>query len=177
MITDNIKSTIRGINKASDITTSTMGGSGKNVILSNLKDLVFTKDGVSVAEKIRFDDVEENIGARLLINAANKTVSQCGDGTTTTSLFIKHIVNNMFRDIEEVEDIGNYIEQRKEELQTVINDIYAKAIKMESIDDILHVAYTSSKSMVIANLIKDIYTKTGFKANITVEKSQYSNST
>jgi chaperonin GroEL len=42
----------------------------------------FTKDGVSVAREIILPDKAENIGALLLIQAANKQVMETGDGTT-----------------------------------------------------------------------------------------------
>ena len=70
---------LSGLERASKIITSTMGGTGKNVLMYEDGDLHFTKDGVSVAKKIKFVDTKEDIGAQLLINACNSTVKECGD--------------------------------------------------------------------------------------------------
>ena len=134
IINNELTAIIEGINISSDVVISTMGGSGKNVILNNpiINELKFTKDGVSVAKDIKLSNPEQNIGANLLINAANKTVEQCGDGTTTTILFIKALVNAAFnRDIEDknefIDNLDTFIEQF-EALLTL------QSKKIESID-------------------------------------------
>ena len=81
--TDSINNVLEGIKEAAKIITSTMGGTGKNVLIFENGDLHFTKDGVSVAKKIKFTNKEKDAGAQLLINAANNTVLQCGDRNYT----------------------------------------------------------------------------------------------
>lgn len=41
-----------------------------------------TKDGVTVAKAIEFEDPVENMGAQLIRNVANKTNDIAGDGKT-----------------------------------------------------------------------------------------------
>jgi chaperonin GroEL len=41
-----------------------------------------TKDGVTVAEDIELSDKNENLGAKLVREAASKTSKVAGDGTT-----------------------------------------------------------------------------------------------
>ena len=53
---NDLQSLLNGLNKAADIITSTMGGTGKNVLLFENRNLFFTKDGVSVAKKIMFSN-------------------------------------------------------------------------------------------------------------------------
>lgn len=48
---DSVQKVLEGIRKASNIITSTMGGSGKNILMFENKILQWTKDGVSVAKK------------------------------------------------------------------------------------------------------------------------------
>ena len=71
---------INGVCKAAEIITSTMGAEGKTVAIYDNEQLRFTKDGVTVARNIQFDDPFENIGAKILISAANETVRNVGDG-------------------------------------------------------------------------------------------------
>ena len=45
-----------------------------------------TKDGVTVAEEIELKDKTENMGAKLVKEAASKTSDAAGDGTTTATV-------------------------------------------------------------------------------------------
>lgn len=180
-IETNLQQIKEGLNLAADIIISTMGGSGKNVIISkpdeltNLNDINFTKDGVSVARNIIFQDPIHNIGASLLINAANKTVEQCGDGTTATVLFIKSLINSDY--LETIDDKNEFLEDIDMfliEFEKIVNE---QSKQVESIEDIYRIAVTSCKSPKIANLIKEIYTKTGFTAEISLEESRISDTT
>lgn len=175
VISNDLKNIVDGINRASDVVISTMGGSGKNVILNDRSELKFTKDGVSVAKQLRFPDAEENIGANLLINAANKTVEQCGDGTTGTILFIKALVNSAFiKDIEDKNEFIDNLDAFLEEFEAIMKQ---QARKIDNIDEVYRIALTSCKSATVANLIKEIYTKTGFDANISLEESKIADRT
>jgi len=170
--TDKIAGVLEGVRKASNIITSTMGGVGKNVLMYEKGDLSFTKDGVSVAKKIQFNDSEMDAGAQLLINTTNKTVSECGDGTTLTSLLTNEFVSRLFKECENqpVNDLLDYVRTEIENITTQLQD---SSTKIESYDDIYKIALTSSKSHNIASLIEQIYRKTGFGARISVELSQH----
>lgn len=174
--TDNLQKVRIGINKSADVIVSTMGGLGKNVLIFDTNKMTFTKDGVSVANNIKFSDPEENAGARLLINAANKTVEQCGDGTTLTSLFVREFMNRMISEIQN-RPINEVIEETRDAINQIIEKLNARAIKIESLEDISRIANTSAKSSRIALLIEEIYRKTGFKANITVELPKHNDKT
>ena len=52
-----------------------------------------TKDGVTVANSITLQDPLENIGATLIKQAAQRTVSDAGDGTTTATVLAKAILD------------------------------------------------------------------------------------
>ncbi len=83
-----------GIEKLTKAVSSTLGASGKCVILEDhLGKPVITKDGVSVADNITLLDPVENMGAVLLREAARKTVSEAGDGTTTATVLAKAIID------------------------------------------------------------------------------------
>jgi len=89
---------IEGINKANKAVASTMGPNGTTVIIPNSKSYntyKVTKDGVSVINSIKLKDPIENIGAELLRQAANKTVEEAGDGTTTATVLATAFVNNL----------------------------------------------------------------------------------
>jgi chaperonin GroEL len=85
---------LTGVEKLTNAVGSTLGASGKCVILedSNGKPQI-TKDGVTVANSITLQDPLENIGATLIKQAAQRTVSDAGDGTTTATVLAKAILD------------------------------------------------------------------------------------
>ena len=173
---DSTKGVLNGIVKAADIITSTMGGSGKNVLMFEKKNLQFTKDGVSVAKKIQFKDPEEDAGAQMLITAANKTVNECGDGTTLTSLFTKEFVSRLFT-ICETNPINETLDLWRNQIQLVVDELVKRSTKIESLDDIYNIALTSCKNERLAKYIYEIYRKVGLKASISVQLSDHSPAT
>lgn len=86
-----------GIEKLSRAVSSTLGASGKCVLLEDSSGRpVITKDGVSVADSIILLDPVENMGATLLKEAARKTVREAGDGTTTATVLAHAILKNAY---------------------------------------------------------------------------------
>jgi chaperonin GroEL len=84
---------LKGIDKLTNAVSSTLGASGKCVILEDQHGQPsITKDGVTVAEAITLLDPVENIGATLLKDAARKTVKEAGDGTTTATVLANEIL-------------------------------------------------------------------------------------
>ena len=77
----------KGIEKLTKAVSSTLGASGKCVIMEDNSGVpIITKDGVTVANAIILRDPVENMGATLLKEAARKTVREAGDGTTTATV-------------------------------------------------------------------------------------------
>ncbi len=83
----------KGIEKLTNAVSSTLGASGKCVILEDKQgNPIITKDGVTVADSIVLLDPVENIGATLIKEAARKTVKEAGDGTTTATVLAHDIL-------------------------------------------------------------------------------------
>jgi len=170
---NSVNGVLNGIKKASDIITSTMGGSGKNVLMFENKVLQFTKDGVSVAKKIQFKDQEEDAGAQMLITAANKTVRECGDGTTLTSLFTQEFVSRLFS-LCENGDVNQILTEWETDVNEVISTLRSRSQKIDKVEHRYNIALTSCKNDVLARLIHEIYRKVGLKASISVQLSSES---
>ena len=85
---------LTGVEKLTNAVGSTLGASGKRVILEDSNGAPqITKDGVTVANSIILQDPLENIGATLIKQAAQRTVSDAGDGTTTATVLAKAILD------------------------------------------------------------------------------------
>ena len=87
-----------GITKLTQAVSSTLGASGKCVMLEDSTGKpIITKDGVTVADSITLLDPVENMGATLLKEAARKTVKEAGDGTTTATVLAHAILEEAYK--------------------------------------------------------------------------------
>jgi chaperonin GroEL len=92
---------LTGVEKLTNAVGSTLGASGKCVILEDANGMPqITKDGVTVANSITLQDSLENIGATLIKQAAQRTVSDAGDGTTTATILAKAILDEAYKHSE-----------------------------------------------------------------------------
>jgi len=101
-----------GINKLTKAVSSTLGASGRCVIMEdNAGKPIITKDGVTVADTITLLDPVENMGARLLKEAARKTVQEAGDGTTTATVLAHAILNKASKHNETPREVKTGIDE------------------------------------------------------------------
>ena len=82
-----------GVDTLADAVGATLGPRGRNVILKthNQRPLI-TKDGVTVARFVDFEDPFENLGAQVIKQASEVTNATAGDGTTTSTLLARAIL-------------------------------------------------------------------------------------
>src|SRR5204862_7310720 len=81
------QSLLAGVEKLARAVKATLGPRGRNAVLDkSWGGPTVTKDGVSVAEEIELRDKAENMGARLVKEAASKSSDEAGDGTTTATV-------------------------------------------------------------------------------------------
>jgi chaperonin GroEL len=145
---------INGVNKLNRAVSSTMGPNGKNLIIPDRTNGKYkvTKDGVSGAREIFFKDPIENIGAQLAKQAAEKTVEDAGDGTTTATVLMTAFVNNL-KDFNSV-DINKAFD---EIIPKVIEQLKLNSRELKH-EDIKHVASISANNdLQIGELIQQAY--------------------
>jgi chaperonin GroEL len=110
-----------GIEKLTKAVSSTLGASGKCVILEDGSgNPQITKDGVTVANSIILLDPVENLGSKLIKEAARKTVTEAGDGTTTATVLAHAILKEAYKVLEQ---------ENPRQLKNGINDAVEKVVK------------------------------------------------
>jgi chaperonin GroEL len=85
-----------GVDAIADAVQSTLGPKGLTVLMesrSHVGGVTSTKDGVSVAKQIILEDNVANLGAKVLKEACKRTADNAGDGTTTSIVIARAIVD------------------------------------------------------------------------------------
>uniref|UniRef100_A0A7S2WK37 Heat shock protein 60 n=1 Tax=Eucampia antarctica TaxID=49252 RepID=A0A7S2WK37_9STRA len=83
---------LAGVDLLADAVQVTLGPKGRNAIIAQPYGAPkITKDGVTVAKAIDFEDNFENMGAQLVKSVASKTNDTAGDGTTTATILARAI--------------------------------------------------------------------------------------
>jgi chaperonin GroEL len=164
--TDNLNLILEGINLSSDMVKSTMGANGK-LVLINDEELRFTKDGVSVAKNIKFEDVFKDIGAEIVKTTAGKTVAAVGDGTTCTTVLLQSFANSLLN--KDIDNIREELDLIETEISNVLDYLNKSAIPVSTIEDIKSIATIASDSEEMGTLIADTYEKTGMDSLVSLE--------
>lgn len=164
---------IKGVNLLADAVATTLGPRGRNVALDKKWGAPnVVHDGVSVAKEIELDDKAQNMGAQLLKEAASKTNDVAGDGTTTSTVVARDIVNQGFDIISSSnmnpmllkEQIDNGVSQVLEQIKSMSTPV--------SGDDVLKVATISAQNEEIGKLIAESLKKVGNDGIVTVEEGK-----
>jgi len=162
-----------GMNMVANAVSSTLGPKGRNVAIDRkFGSPSITHDGVSVAKEIELEDPFENMGAQLLKEAASKTNDIAGDGTTTSTVLAHAIVNEGLKALEA--GYNPMLLKRGIELatETVVAELKKNSVKIDTKEDIGHVATNSAADAEIGDLIAKVMDKVGKDGVITVEESK-----
>ena len=94
------KALLEGVTKLARAVKVTLGPRGRNAVIDKgWGSPTITKDGVTVAEEVDLKDKYENIGAKLVKEAASKTSDVAGDGTTTATVLAEAIFKEGYRSL------------------------------------------------------------------------------
>jgi len=171
---DSRKKLIDGVNQLADAVVTTLGPNGRNVVIQSEQGVPqSTKDGVTVAKAIVFEDTVENTGAQMVKQAAIKTAEQAGDGTTTSTLLAREIVNAGRR----YSDKGHNIVEVKRGIDKCVKAHVAKLREMSqdisSEEQLRQVATISANNdEEVGELIATAMEKVGRDGVVTIEESR-----
>ena len=132
-----------------------------------------TKDGVTVAEEIELKDKFENIGAKLVKEAASKTSDVAGDGTTTATVLAEAIFKEGYRNLAAGADAMAPARGIRKAVDAVIENLKKQSKPINGKADIASVATISANNdREIGEIMADAFEKVGKDGVITVEEGK-----
>ena len=163
-----------GLSVVADSASVTLGPAGRNVaIAQNYGPTRITKDGVTVCKSIFLSDGAENEGAKMMINASEKTNRNAGDATTTTCVIAKAIAEEGLKLIAKgvkSTDIKRGIDSAVEQ---IVEDLKKHSKEVFGNDDILNIATVSANGdTTVGKFISDAMEKVGKTGVVTVEEGK-----
>src|SRR5690349_8056335 len=91
---------LRGATQLADAIRVTLGPRSKSVLIEKKWGApIICNDGVTIAKEFDLRDAEENLGARMLRQAAEKTGEMVGDGTSTATILAHAIFADGLRNV------------------------------------------------------------------------------
>ena len=165
---------LNGVNKLADAVGATLGPRGRNVILKghNQRPLI-TKDGVTVARFVQFQDLFEDLGAQVIKQASEVTNVTAGDGTTTATLFARAILSRAqthlasgASPVEIKKGIDLAVEAIIQELETQSRPVSTKA----EIEQVATISANGDKG--IGKLIANAVDQVGKGGAITIQEAK-----
>ncbi len=168
------KSLLEGVTKLARAVKVTLGPRGRNAVIDKgWGSPTVTKDGVTVAEEVELKDKFENIGAKLVKEAASKTSDVAGDGTTTATVLAEAIFKEGFKAISSGTDAMALARGVRRAVEAVSADLARQSRKIKGKDDIQSVASISANNdLEIGKIMADAFEKVGKDGVITVEEGK-----
>lgn len=165
---------LRGAGALNDAVRVTLGPKSKSVLIQKKWGIpIVCNDGVTIAKEIDLKDPEENLGAQMLRQAAERTGDAVGDGTSTSTLLAHAILADGIRnvvagasgiDIKRGLDRGASI---------VVEQLKKMSVPVKTRRDKVQVATLSAHNDAsIGELVADAMDQIGDEGVITVEESQ-----
>jgi chaperonin GroEL len=165
---------LQGVDKLAKAVAITMGPTGRNVIINkSFGGPTVTKDGVTVAKEIELEDRFENMGAKLVVEVAQKTSDIAGDGTTTATVLARNIFREGLRNIVAGSNpmairrgIDKGVDAAVEYLFSIAKPVTSKA-EIASVG-----AISANNDMAIGQQLADALERVGKDGVITVEEGK-----
>lgn len=163
-----------GFEKVSKAVTSTLGPGGRLVAIQKEGNVpILTKDGVTVAKAIDLEDPEENLGAQIIKEAANKTATAAGDNTTTSTVLAYAIVKEGLKSVAAGSrpiDLKKGIDKATKDIEETLTKLSKEVSSTKDITDVATISANNDPE--IGKVLAEAVEKVGKDGVITVEESR-----
>jgi chaperonin GroEL len=165
---------LRGVTQLADAVRVTLGPRSKSVLIEKKWGApIVCNDGVTIAKEFDLKDPEENLGARMLRQAAEKTGDMVGDGTSTATILAHAIfadgVRNVVAGASAVEikrGLDRGAKRAIQALQALSRPVATRKEKAQV------ATISAHNDPAIGELVADAMDKVGGEGVITVEESK-----
>lgn len=162
-----------GIEQVAKTVTVTMWPQGRNVVFDRgFWSPQVTNDGATIAKQIELEDKFENMWAELVKEAAERTNSLAGDGTTTATLLTYALAKEWLKNIQNGVNAVELKNGMKAAGMLVISELEANAKQITDKSEVTQVASISAQDPSVGEIIAEAMDRVGQDWVISVEEGQ-----
>jgi chaperonin GroEL len=163
-----------GLSKLAAAVKVTLGPTGRNVLLHKSWGAPrVTKDGVSVAREIELPQPFENMGAKMVNEAATKTSDVAGDGTTTAVVLAEAIFKDGIKNVAAGANPMLLKRGIDRAVEVAVEQIGRLSLKVKGSDDIAKVGTVSANGdEAIGRMLAEALEEVGPEGVVTVEEGK-----
>jgi len=170
---------LRGATQLADAVRVTLGPKSKSVLIQKKWGApIVCNDGVTIAKEFDLRDAEENLGAQMLRQAAEKTGDAVGDGTSTSTILAHAILADGVRNvvagasaIDVKRGLDRGCKRAVEALRALSRPVAVRREKAQV------ATISAHNDAAIGELVADAMEKVGGEGVITVEESRTTDTT
>ena len=165
---------LSGATQLADAVRVTLGPKSKSVLMQNKwGNPTVCNDGVTIAKRIDLQDPEENLGAQMLRQAAERTGDAVGDGTSTSTVLAHAILADGIRNVVAGASAIDLKRGLDRGLLLVVESLAAQSRPVSTPKEKAQVATLSAHNdAVIGQLVADALEKVGVEGVVSVEESK-----
>ncbi|QLL10746.1 chaperonin GroEL [Pseudomonas chlororaphis] len=165
---------LSGATQLADAVRVTLGPKSKSVLIQNKwGNPTVCNDGVTIAKRIDLLDPEENLGAQMLRQAAERTGDAVGDGTSTSTVLAHAILADGIRNVVAGASAIDLKRGLDRGLSLVVTSLQAQSRPVGTPREKAQVASLSAHNdAVIGQLVADALEKVGVEGVVSVEESK-----
>lgn len=165
---------LSGATQLADAVRVTLGPKSKSVLMQNKwGNPTVCNDGVTIAKRIDLQDPEENLGAQMLRQAAERTGDAVGDGTSTSTVLAHAILADGIRNVVAGASAIDLKRGLDRGLLLVVESLAAQSRPVSTPKEKAQVATLSAHNdTVIGQLVADALEKVGVEGVVSVEESK-----
>ena len=165
---------LRGTSALADAVRVTLGPKSKSLLIQKKWGApIVCNDGVTIAKEVDLKDPEENLGAQMLRQAAEKTGEAVGDGTSTSTILAHAIFADGTRNVVAGASGIDIKRSLDRGLSVAVEELRAMSRPVKTSKEKAQVATISAHNdPSIGELVAEAMEKVGDDGVITVEESK-----
>ena len=165
---------VEGVKKLNEAVATTLGPKGRNVVIHPKGKTPFiTKDGVTVANHVHLEDPFENVGAQILKQVSQRTVEDCGDGTTTSTVLASSILLKSHKYITAGSSPVDLRRGMEKATAKIVENLRELSRPVRDIDEVENIATISANGdRKIGKLVATAIDKAGIDGAVSIEEGR-----
>ncbi|MFO0758172.1 MAG: chaperonin GroEL [Byssovorax sp.] len=165
---------LRGATALASAVRVTLGPKSKSVLIGKKWGApIVCNDGVTIAKELDLKDPEENLGAQVIRQAAERTGDAVGDGTTTSTILAHAIFSEGLRNLASGASAIDLKRGLDRGVHLAVEAIRGLSKPITSVREKVQVATISAHNdTTIGELVGDAIEKVGSEGVITVEEAK-----